>query len=232
MTWLFIAILVVVAFLVAVFVLKVPAGGREAVAAALLLGVAGYVMQGSPRIPSRPSEAVDRSSQEAAFLVTARGKVTDRTIPPTNHYVIIADGFARNGQTAEAASVLQAAVEEDPKDSDAWVALANALVAHAEGALTPASLYAFHEAAEADPKAPGPEFFLGLAMAQSGKYAQAQKLWGDLLQRTPESVEWRPVLASELKRLDAFTKAQDQADGATPSPGQGDDPEPSSPVGD
>ncbi|WP_343222125.1 tetratricopeptide repeat protein [Novosphingobium profundi] len=205
----------VVAFVLAVFVLKVPVGGREAVAAALLLGVAGYALQGSPRMPASPSAAEERGGESAAFLVTARGKITNRTIPPTNHYVVIADGFARNGQTAEAASVLLAAVDEDPKDSDAWLALANALVAHSEGALTPAALYAFRHAAKADPKAPGPPFFLGLAMAQSGNFADAKALWGDLLARTPENVEWRPVLAAELGRLDAFLAAQAKASAPT-----------------
>lgn len=208
MIWVLLGLLVIVAFVLAVFVLKVPAGGREAVAAALLLGVAGYVMQGSPSQPSSPSKAIERSSEEAAFLVAARGKITNRTIPPTNRFVVIADGFARNGQTSEASSVLLAAVEQDPKDGDAWLAMANALVAHSEGMLTPASLYAFRQAAKADPKAPGPAFFLGLAMAQSGSYKDAYEIWSDLLQRTPEDAEWRPVLAAELLRLDSFLKGR------------------------
>ncbi|WP_226635940.1 tetratricopeptide repeat protein [Novosphingobium profundi] len=206
MIWFLLALLVLAAFVLAVVVLKVPVGGREAVAAALLLGVAGYVTQGSPSQPSSPSTVTPGGGEEAAFLVAARGKVTNRTIPPTNRYVVIADGFARNGQTAEAARVLLGAVEENPKDEDAWLAMANALVAHSEGVLTPASLYAFRQAAKADPKAPGPAFFLGLAMAQSGQFGEARELWADLLERTPEEAEWRPVLAAELQRLDAYIK--------------------------
>lgn len=210
MIWFLVALLALVAFGLAVFVFKVPSGGREAVAAALLLGIAGYVTQGSPGLPSSPREGEERDSQGAALLVTARGKITNSTIPPTNRNVIIADGFARHGQTAEAAQVLLGAVEDDPKNGDAWLAMANALVAHSEGALTPAALYAFKHAQAADPKAPGPPFFLGLAMAQSGNFAQAQKLWSDLLERTPQDAEWRPVLAAELQRLNAFVEAQRQ----------------------
>ncbi|MCJ2181309.1 tetratricopeptide repeat protein [Novosphingobium sp. 1949] len=218
MTWVLVIALALVALGLALFVFKVPAGGREAVAAALLLGLAGYVLQGRPSLPASPSKVSDTTSQEAAFLVAARQKITNSTIPPTNRYVVIGDAFARNGQTGDAARVLLGAVEDEPKNSDAWLALANTLVAHSEGSLTPAATFAFQKAAKADPKSPGPPFFLGLAMAQSGDYAQARAIWVALLQSAPADAPWRPALAAELERLDAFLKAlqKRQKDLATP----------------
>jgi cytochrome c-type biogenesis protein CcmH len=125
-----------------------------------------------------------------------------------DNWVVTADAFARHGQYADAAGLLRGVVDSDPKDADAWLALANALVGHAEGTLSPAALYAYHHAAEAAPSHPGPPFFLGLAMAQSGRFAEARQLWADLLQRTPPDAPWRADLQDRLARLDALIARQ------------------------
>jgi cytochrome c-type biogenesis protein CcmH len=104
--------------------------------------------------------------------------------------------------------VLRGAVSSDPKNAEAWLAMANALVQHADGLLTPASLYAYRRAGEAAPEHPGPPYFLGLALAQSGRFAQAQELWRRLLAQTPPDAPWRADLTRQLGRLDALVAAQ------------------------
>jgi len=127
-----------------------------------------------------------------------------------NRWMIIADALSRNGQFGDAAGVVLGAVEKDPKNADAWLSLANNLVAHADGNLTPAAQYAYRQAAMADPAHPGPPFFLGLALAGSGKLAEGRALWADLLAKTPAEAPYRADLAERLKRLDAFMAAQDK----------------------
>lgn len=207
MTWIVIAVLALLVFLLAIFVFKVPAGAREALAATLLLGIAGYALQGSPGQAGSPKAAAPDSPEASALLVDARAQISNSTIPPTNRWVIIADGLSRNGQNAAAAQILRSAVDEDPKNAEAWLAMANALVAHADGTLTPAARYAYERAAKADDKAPGPPFFLGLAQAQSGEFLEARKLWAGLLEDAKPDARWRPVVEAELARLDAFIKA-------------------------
>lgn len=231
MTWVFIIGLAIACFAVMVFVLKAPRGTREAIAAALLLGISGYVTQGSPGQRGAPKDATDTvASEQAALLVQARQKITDSGIPPTDRWIVTADGFSRNGQSAEAAQLLRKAVEDDPENAEAWLAMANALVAHADGTLTPAALYAFRRAASADSEAPGPPFFLGLALAQSGKYAEAREMWFDLFQRAKPDAKWRPLLALELMRLDAVINAGNPAAaaGALPAGVERESPAPSS----
>lgn len=208
MTWVFVIALALIAFGFIVFVFKTPRGTREAVAAALLLGLAGYVTQGSPTMPGAPKPPSESMSRDAASLVEARLKVTNTGIPPNNKWVVIADGLARNGRYADAAQVLRGAIEQDPGNSEAWLAMANSLMAHSEGVLTPAAIYAYRRAAKADPNAPGPPFFFGLALLQSGKVAEARSLWADVLDRAPEDAEWRGPLEQQLKRLDAVLSQQ------------------------
>ena len=208
MTWVLVIglALVVLAFLL--FVVKVPRGAREAVASALLLGIAGYVTQGSPSLAGAPKEGRESISGDPAAMVEARGKITNSGIPTLNRWVVTADAFARNGNYADAAEVLRIAVNEDPKSSEAWLAMANALFGHADDTLTPAALYAYRRAASADPDAPGPPFFLGLAFAQEGKLVEARRLWAGVLLRAPDDAAYRGPLFQQLQRLDAVIAAQ------------------------
>ncbi|MDR2857913.1 MAG: tetratricopeptide repeat protein [Novosphingobium sp.] len=190
-----------------------PRAGWEAIAAALLFGLAGYGLQGSPGLHGAPKEAAETIAGDPAALVAARKSLDGRDKPLDNNWVVIADALARHGQYADAAGVLLGAVDKNPGNADAWLALANALVGHAEGRLSPAALYAYRHAAEAAPSHPGPPFFLGLALARSGRLAEARNLWADLLQRTPPDAPWRSDLQEQLSRLDALIARQQQAQG-------------------
>lgn len=210
MTWLLALLLAAAAFVLATFVLRAPRKGWEAIAAALMLGVAGYALQAEP-VPAAPKQARETLSGDPAALVRARAKVTQSGIPPQDRWVIIADAMARNGQFGDAAEVLRGAIVKDPKNAEAWLAMANALVQHADGLLTPAALYAYRRAAEAAPEHPGPPYFLGLALAQSGRFAEARTLWRRLLEQTPPDAPWRTDLTGQLGRLEALIASQQSA---------------------
>lgn len=208
MTWLAAILLALLAFVLAAFVLRAPRKGWEAIGAALLLGIAGYGLQASPGVPASPTQPREQVAGDPGALVKARGEVTRSGIPPTDRWVVIADALARNGQFASAAEMLRGATDADPKNAEAWLAMANALVAHADGALTPASLYAYRRAANAAPEHPGPPYFLGLAYAGSGRFTEAQGLWRKLLAATPPDAPWRADLVDKIARLDAIVAAQ------------------------
>lgn len=208
MTWFLAFVLALAAFMLAAFVLRAPRRGWEAIGAALLLGIAGYALQARPGVPAAPKQGQERMVVDPAALVEARGRVTERGIPPSDRWVVIADALARNGQFASAAEILRGAVTRDPKNAEAWLAMANALVAHADGQLTPAALTAYRRAIAAAPEHPGPPYFLGLALAQSGQFAEARELWSRLLQDTPPDAPWRAELEDKLGRLDRLILAQ------------------------
>ena len=80
--------------------------------------------------------------------------------------------------------------------------LGNALVAHANGQLSPAAEYAFRRAIRLDPEGPAPRYFFGLALAQSGQFKQAKDLWTQLLASAPEGSAWKTDLENNLAMLD------------------------------
>lgn len=212
MTWLWIIALAAVSFTALAFVLKAPRGGWTAIGAALALGCAGFASQASIALPGAPKEAQERTDKSGAALIEARRELASENAMPNqpNRWMVIADALSRNGQFGDAAGVVLGAVEKDPKNADAWLSLANNLVAHADGNLTPAAQYAYRQAAMANPAHPGPPFFLGLALAGSGKLAEGRALWADLLAKTPADAPYRADLEERLKRLDAFIAMQDK----------------------
>lgn len=211
MTWFVIAVIAALAFGLAVWVLKAPRAGWEAIGAALLLGVAGYALQGHPGKVGAPKAPQQLIQGNPADTVAERKRLGGDSVVPGNNWQVVADGLARHGQYADAAGVLLGAVEQEPKNADAWLALGNALVGHAEGSLSPAALYAYRKAADADPAHPGPPFFLGMALIQSGRLDDARALWAGLLTRSKPDAPWRADLASRLAQLDALIAQQKAA---------------------
>lgn len=216
MTWVWAMLLGLGAMGLALLLMRRMGGARagwEAIGAALLLGIAGYGLQASPGLPGAPKQAVERITGDPQAMVAERKALDGKPVAPGNNWVVVADAFARQGQYADAAGVLLGAVESNPRDADAWLAMGNALVGHAEGVLSPAALYAYRAAAQAAPDHPGPPFFLGLAMAQSGRFAEARALWADVLDRSPPDAPWRADLQDRLSRLDALIARQEQVPG-------------------
>lgn len=201
MTWLPILALAAVTVLFAMVVLKLPRHSLTLFAAALLLGLTGYALQGSPGQSSAPRTQAGIATGGGEALVAARRELFDTGQQPAR-YIIVADGFARQGKYADAAGLLRGAIDDQPDNAEAWVALANALVEHAEGQLTPAALFAFGKAEEARPDHPGAGYFLGVAMIRSGRINEARDLWAQMLEAAPEDTLWRPALAARLERLD------------------------------
>lgn len=209
MTGLMVLLLAAAVFALIAFVFKAPRGSWEAVGAALMIGAAGFVWQASWGQPGAPKAPAQAARTGGAELVEARKKLAGEPAGAGNRFSIIADGLARNGNFGDAADVLQGAVQQDPRNADAWLAMANYLVAHSQGVLTPAARYAYGQAAKADPQHPGPLFFEGLALATSGQLEDARATWAKLLAGAPADAPWRDDLAARLARLDEFIAARD-----------------------
>ena len=146
----------------AVFVLRLPKTGFTLLGAALLFGLAGYALQGSPGAPAAPASTAAADTQQIGELVVeARREFFDTALLPSR-FVITSDAYARRGDHERAAAFAESAVEENPNDIEAWTALGNALTEHAGGQLTPLPrLYAYGQAERRAPAHPRPAYFLG-----------------------------------------------------------------------
>lgn len=179
---------------------QMPRAAFEAVGAALLLGLAGYALQGRPEAPGSPvaprASAANFDEQQAE----TRKQMGQRFGSGPN-WLIAADGAMRAGVPQAAVTYIKSGLKENPRDPDLWVGLGNALIVHNGGMISPAATYAFQKAADLAPGHPGPPFFMGLAFAQSGQFAQARAVWTELLARAPADAPWRADLESRLAQL-------------------------------
>jgi cytochrome c-type biogenesis protein CcmH len=199
--WLAIGALTLAAFALAVLVLRLPREGFTLFGAALVFGLAGYAWQGAPGQPSAPKVAAATAGAQGEAMVEGRAALFERTLPPPD-YLVTSDAFARRGQFADAAGLLQRGLAENPRDLESWLALGLALVGHADGFVTPAAVQAFGRAKAIDPEHPGAEYFLGFAYLQSGEIRAARNVWAGLVERSPPDAPWREGLAAEVARLD------------------------------
>lgn len=179
-------------------------------AAALMLGGAGYALQGRPDIGGSPRAGQPPAApiplDRARTMFMGRFNASDR-------WLMMADALAARGKTEEAVGIMKSAVRAHPNDYGLWVGLGNALTDHAR-TITPAARLAFARAKQIAPNAPAPDYFLGLALLRSGEPEEALALWQGLLARAPAEAPWRPLvedgvaLVSAALRTPPRTEAQ------------------------
>jgi cytochrome c-type biogenesis protein CcmH/NrfG len=180
---------------------RLPRAAFEPIAAALLLGLAGYALQGSPAQPGHPVKAQDTESRADEAQIAVRKEMGQARFGQGPSWLMAADGAMRAGSPLAAVTFIRSGLKENPRDPDLWVGLGNALVVHNGGMVSPAATFAFQKAARIAPQHPGPPFFMGLALAQSGQFAQARAIWSELLRRAPADAPWRADLEQRLAQL-------------------------------
>jgi cytochrome c-type biogenesis protein CcmH/NrfG len=212
MGWLFVLVLALAVLVGLWRSAKLDRAGLQLVAAALLLAFAGYEWQGRPGLAGSPRRpAAHRALGESEFA-RIRHDLLGR-FDTADRWLTIAEAFNRDGDTQGAAQIIEAGLREHPRDADLWVGLGNALVIHGGGLMSPAAQLAFDRAAAIAPDHPGPKFFYGLALAQSGHVDEAEKVWRALLATAPNDALWRGAIEERLRMID-----QARAAGALPRP--------------
>lgn len=177
---------------------KMPRSVLELGGAALFLALAGYAWQGSPGMAGHPVAAADSAPapiNEEALIKTRGGMSAE------GQWLDLANVLINSGHTRSAVSILGEGTRKSPNDPDLWVGLGNALVVHNSGQSSPAAQFAFEKAAQLSPNHPGPPFFMGLALAQSGKLDDAGEIWRGLLARAPADAPWKADLEGRLAQI-------------------------------
>ena len=133
----------------------------------------------------------------------------------------MAESMQRRGDHLSAARLLQNAARRNPRDLALWIGLGNALVQHGGGMMSPAAQLAFQRAAQVAPGHPAPAFFYAEALAQSGSYDEAERIWRELAGREELPTEIRTRLEQNLAAI-----GEARATGRLPGPPR---PQPAAP---
>lgn len=171
----------------------------QLLASALLVGIAGYAVQGRPLLSGKPvPPPLGQEQSSSAFLEVRSG------LPGYNtgaSWLTIAEAYENSGDKLDAVRSIRARLRAHPDDAELWAGLGAVLVMHADGLITPAAELSFRRAARLEPNHPGPKFFYGLSLAQAGKPEEAERIWTNLLASAPVDAEWRPMVEANLAAL-------------------------------
>jgi len=218
MNWLLAVALAGAAFALAALVLRIGRAQWATFGAALMLGLAGYALQASPGVPGSPAPGLAARPQPGPQWRADRQEMVAFEGRSHNNRLLIADAYAARGQYITAAALLRGVVREAPRDGEAWLALANALVEHADGALTPPALFAYGRARALPASALGAGYFLGLNQIRGGDIMAGRQTWADTLAAVPaltpgqtagrarEGARGRALLEERLGRLDVLLR--------------------------
>jgi tetratricopeptide (TPR) repeat protein len=92
-------------------------------------------------------------------------------------------------------------LRDSPNDPDLWAGLGSALVAHSNGMMNPAAEQAFRRAEQLAPGHPAPRFYYGLALTQGGQFAEAERIWRQLLAEAPPDADYRQTIEQQLQAI-------------------------------
>jgi cytochrome c-type biogenesis protein CcmH/NrfG len=190
------------------------------VAAAVLLGAAGYGWTGHPGVASAPAP---RAAPDPRITPEAEqaSKALLANFGDVRSWLTLTDALIREGHTETAVWLLNQAIDRIPGNVDLWSQLGVALVAHAENEVTPAARLAFDRANRINPDHPAPYYYLGLAWLQGGRPDQALLVWQQLEARSAPDAPWRPMLERLIgaaRTMVAMQAQQGEPPGATVPP--------------
>lgn len=177
------------------------------VGAALMLGAAGYALQGEPTLPGHPVVADADEVEVDPAVLALRDDMVGRFRADTA-YLTASDAMMRSGDAGNAVKAVLGGLHHYPDSMALWTGLGTALATHDGGQVSPAAMLAFSRAMRLAPQHPAPPFFAGLAYVRAGAFAKARPYWARALALTPETVSYHGALAERLALLDRFLAAE------------------------
>lgn len=196
--------------------------GVVAVLAVPLLSWGVYTVIGSPDIPSQPLSA--RLSQNPANSsvdeLIARAEAHLIANPTDGRgWDVLAPVYMRMGRADDAVTAYRNSIRLLGSSSARESGLGEAISAASGGIVTADARSAFEDALKSDPTNPKARYFLGLALAQEGKTADAAIVWRQLADGVPADSPWRSVVEQAIAQAEGRAPQQNQTAGA-PAPNQ------------
>lgn len=201
--WFALGLLSVLSLSVLVFFVRSSKGLWQVAAAAVLLGMTGYALQGRPSLPATLAKPLEASAVGATQLVEIRADM-DQSFGSAKRWLVTADSFAKQGDYSLSASYIQSGLRADPQNADLWSALGLQLMLASEGKMSPAAQLAFDKARAIRPKYPAPYYFAGLARLFAGDLDGAILLWEKTVSLATPNAKWKTRIESQLQAAKAL----------------------------
>ncbi len=212
--WVALGLLAAVSLAGLVLLGRLQKGYWQVAAAAVLLGMTGYALQGRPAVLSAPAKSLAAKEDAAIQLVDMRADM-DQSFGGAKRWLVTADSFAKQGDYKLSASYIQAGLKKNPEDPDLWSALGLQLMLASNGQMSLPAQLAFDKARAIRPNYPSPYYFGGLSRLFNGDIDGAILFWEKALSLATPNAKWKPRLESQLANAKTL-QAQIKANAAAP----------------
>ena len=171
-----------------------------------VLALSLYATIGHPDLPDAPLAARLDASPARMDLAAAIARIEAHLAQHPDDgrgYEVLAPVYLRMGRAGEAVNAARATLRLLGETPARHALYGEALVAAANGLVTPEAKHSFEAAAAKDPLAAEPRFFLGLAAEQEGDRARAREIWSRLVAEAPQNAPWAQALRERIAALGA-----------------------------
>lgn len=206
MLWAGIIILSVILLIALIALGRLPRKLWEAAAAAIILGLAGYAVQGRPDLAGAAAQPVGANRTAAAALILTRSEM-DKSFSAARPYLVTSDALSRGGDYRLAAAYIKSGIRKNPAEGDLWAGLALQLMLASGGKMSPAAQYAFDKTRALSPRHAAPDYFAGLAHLFDGRPGETLRLWQGLIDRAPAQARWKKRLESQVAGVKSLLTA-------------------------
>jgi cytochrome c-type biogenesis protein CcmH len=184
---------------------RVGGGRRLRLGAALVilvgvpLGSFGlYGLLGSPWLPGQPYAGRQADPDLKMAQLADRLAAEMRVKPEPDGFATLAETYFALRRYPEAAQAYRQAIGMGMIDAEILASLGESLALQNNGEVIEDSRQAFQQALTLDHADPRARFYLGLAKAQMGRFAEAVSIWRDLEKDSPGDAPWIAMLKEHI----------------------------------
>lgn len=163
------------------------------------IGLAGYLEIGSPGTADAPLAArIENPGDDVDLLVAKVERHLASNPDDGNGWNVLAPVYFRIGRYDAAELAYRNAIRILGPDAERMNGLGETVVMRSDGIVTDDAQMAFQAALKLEPNNPRADFYLALALEQSGRRAEALAAFQDIAKASPPTAPWMPLVNQHI----------------------------------
>jgi cytochrome c-type biogenesis protein CcmH len=164
-----------------------------------VIGIAGYLEIGSPGTTDAPLAArIENPGDDVNLLVAKVERHLASNPEDGNGWNVLAPVYFRIGRFNDAELAYRNAIRILGPDVERMNGLGETVVMRSDGIVTDDAQMAFQAALKLEPNNPRADFYLALALEQSGRHVEALAAFQDIAKASPPTAPWMPLVNQHI----------------------------------
>jgi cytochrome c-type biogenesis protein CcmH len=189
------------------------------IAAPPAMGLCLYIMLGSPGLPDQPLEArLENPGNDMSLLVAKAERHLAQNPDDGAGWDILAPIYFRSARLGDAEMAYRNSIRINGANPDRLTGLGETLIAANDGIVTEDARSSFEEAVRQEPGNVRARFYVGLALEQAGRTAEARAAFEEIARAGPPDAPWMGLIDEHIAR-NGGTPSAAPAQGGVPAVG-------------